>query len=102
MDDAERETCQQATDKNANAPEIAVRPDPAVVALFGDLRMARANLRTHEMDQVSVTAGYEDECLIFNVVGYKRYTSIGGDHGDTAVMIEITLKTVGEFGFHAM
>ncbi len=64
--------------------------------------MARANLRTHEMDQVSVTAGYEDECLIFNVVGYKRYTSIGGDHGDTAVMIEITLKTVGEFGFHAM
>ena len=63
---------------------------------------ARYDLRTNEMDQVTVNAAYEDECLIFNILGYRRYTSIGGDHGDSAVMIEITLKTVGEFGFHAM
>ena len=63
---------------------------------------ARYDLESHEMDQVNATAAYEDECLIFKVIGWKRYTSIGGDHGETAVLIEITLKTVGEFGFHAM
>lgn len=74
-------------------------------AHYGHWRLgtsARANVRTHAMDQVNVSAGYEDECFIFRVIGLKRYTSIGGDHGDTAVVFEITLKTVGEFGFHAM
>jgi hypothetical protein len=33
---------------------------------------------------------------------YKRYTSIGNDHGDSAVLFQITLKTVGQFGFHPM
>lgn len=74
-------------------------------ARYGSWRLGsngRYNLESHQMDQIAVNAAYEDECLIFNVIGYKRYTSIGGDHGDTAVLIEITLKTVGEFGFHAM
>ena len=76
-----------------------------VTAHYGAWRLAtsaRADIRTHQFDAINVSGGYEDECLIFNVVAYKRYTSIAGDHGDTAVMLEITLKTVGEFGFHAM
>jgi hypothetical protein len=32
---------------------------------------------------------------------YRRFTSLSGDHGATAVLFQITLKTVGQFGFHA-
>jgi LPS-assembly protein len=49
-----------------------------------------------------VGGGYEDECFIFDLRFFRRYTSIANDHGDTAVLFQITLKTVGEFGFHAL
>jgi LPS-assembly protein len=63
---------------------------------------AQANVRTHQMTVAGLSAAYENECAIFNLNFYRRYTSIGGDHGDTVVLFEITLKTVGEFGFHPM
>lgn len=44
---------------------------------------------------------YEDECVIFDVIFNKRYTSLAGDNGSTLVLFQITLKTVGQFGFHA-
>jgi LPS-assembly protein len=72
---------------------------------YGPWRLSgttRTNLRTDMLDLVSVTGAYEDECFIFNLTAYKRYTSINGDHGDSAVMFQITFKTVGEFGFHPM
>ena len=46
-------------------------------------------------------AGYEDECFAFDVSAFKRYTSFNGDRGSTTVLFQITLKTVGTFGFHA-
>jgi LPS-assembly protein len=61
-----------------------------------------ADVRTHTMDSVSVTASYENECLIFSLFAYKRYTSLGGDNGASGVLFQITLKTVGQFGFHPM
>ena len=63
---------------------------------------ARADLRTHSMVNAAVNGSYEDECFIFSLMAYKRYTSIGGDHGDSAVMFQVTFKTVGQFGFHPM
>jgi LPS-assembly protein len=54
------------------------------------------------MDSISVTGAYENECAIFDLTFYKRYTSIAGDSGDTMVLFQITLKTVGQFGFHPM
>jgi LPS-assembly protein len=63
---------------------------------------ARANIRTHEMDSFAISGFYEDECSIFALTFYKRYTSIGNDHGDQVVLFQITLKTVGQFGFHPM
>jgi LPS-assembly protein len=50
---------------------------------------------------VGARATYENECLIFDVNAYKRYTQINGDSGSTTILFEITLKTVGQFGFHA-
>ena len=63
---------------------------------------AQADLRTHQMTSVGVGGAYENECFIFNLIAYKRYTSLGSDHGDSVVLFQITLKTVGQFGFHPM
>jgi LPS-assembly protein len=43
---------------------------------------------------------YEDECFIFDVNFSRRYTSIDNDNGGTTILFQITLKTVGQFGFH--
>ena len=70
---------------------------------YGQWRLsgyARQDLRTHSTVTTGGDVAFENECLIFHVIFYKRYTSIDGDHGDTGVLFQITLKTVGQFGFH--
>jgi LPS-assembly protein len=72
---------------------------------FGHWRFdgsGRGDLQTDQLVSLAFGGAYEDECFIFDAHFYRRYTSFNGDHGDTAVMIQITLKTVGEFGFHAL
>ncbi len=63
---------------------------------------ARGNLETSQMVGLALRGGYEDECFIFDVSFYKRYTSINNDHGSSTILFQITLKTVGQFGFHAL
>jgi hypothetical protein len=36
--------------------------------------------------------------LLYN----RRYTSFNGDSGSSAVMLQLTFKTVGTFGFRAL
>jgi LPS-assembly protein len=62
---------------------------------------ARRDLELSKMVGAGAMGQYEDECFIFNVRYDRRYTSIGTDHGATTVLFTITLKTVGQFGFHA-
>ncbi len=62
---------------------------------------ARRDLELGKMVSIGARATYENECFIFDVNLAKRYTSIGGDNGNTTVLFEITLKSVGQFGFHA-
>lgn len=63
---------------------------------------ARRDMQLNKMTTMGAGATYEDECFVFDVSFYRRYTSINGDHGDTTILFQITLKTVGEFGFHAL
>ncbi len=60
----------------------------------------RRDLTLGKMVGVGAHATYEDECFIFDVNFYRRYTSINNDSGGTTILFEITLKTVGQFGFH--
>jgi LPS-assembly protein len=95
------------TQPTATEPYPAPRDEISVgmTSHYGQWRFsgsAQADLRTHQMDAVVAGVAYENECAIFNLTFYKRYTSIGGDHGDSAVLFQITLKTVGQFGFHPM
>ena len=54
------------------------------------------------MASVAAGGAYEDECFIFDVSFQRRYTSINNDHGASTILFEVTLKTIGEFGFHAL
>jgi LPS-assembly protein len=62
----------------------------------------RRDIRQDKMVGANADASYEDECFIFDVRINRRYTSIDGDRGDTVILFQVTLKTVGEFGFHAL
>ena len=59
------------------------------------------DLRLGKDTSLTLGTTYEDECLIFDVALYRRYTSILTDRGDSGVLFSVTLKSVGEFGFHA-
>ena len=60
----------------------------------------RRDIQLSKFDSVGAHATYENECLIFDVNFLRRYTSINNDHGGTTLLFQITLKTVGQFGFH--
>lgn len=59
------------------------------------------DLRLGKESSDGINATYEDECLIFDTLLYHRYTSLNADHGDSGLLFNVTLKSVGEFGFHA-
>eukprot|EP01037_Dinobryon_pediforme_P001357 gene1357-1374_t len=61
----------------------------------------RRDLRLNKFVGFEASTTYEDECFIFDLRFYKRYTSVLNDNGDTGLQFNITLKTVGEFGFKA-
>jgi len=60
---------------------------------------ARADTESGELATMGGDAKYEDECTIFDIHFLRRYTSINGDHGNTAILFTITFKTVGQIGF---
>jgi LPS-assembly protein len=62
----------------------------------------RRDLSTNQFVSVGAEGAYEDECYIFDVKFFRRYTSVNNDSGSTTVLFQITLKTVGQFGFHAL
>ena len=63
---------------------------------------ARRNLATNQMISYGATAAYEDECFILDVRFTRRFTSLLGDNGSTALLFFFTFKTVGQFGYRAI
>ena len=62
----------------------------------------RRDLATNQMVSVGADAIYEDECFIFDLRLFRRYTSINGDNGSTAILFLLTFKTIGQFGYRAL
>ncbi len=60
----------------------------------------RRDLTLSKLVGIGAHGTYEDECFIFDVNFFRRYTSINNDHGGTTILFQVTLKTVGQFGFH--
>jgi LPS-assembly protein len=63
---------------------------------------ARRDLQSQRMVSVGADAIYEDECYILDFKFFRRYTSYNGDNGATTVLIQMTFKTIGQFGFRAL
>ncbi len=63
---------------------------------------ARRNIQLNQMVSVGADAVYEDECYILDLRVYRRYTTYNGDNGATTALIQMTFKTVGQFGFKAL
>ncbi len=63
---------------------------------------ARRDLATNQMVSVGGDAVYEDECFIFDIRYYRRYVSINGDNGASALLFLLTFKTIGQFGYRAL
>jgi LPS-assembly protein len=63
---------------------------------------ARRDLQPNQMVGVGADAIYEDECYILDFRFFRRYTSFNGDNGSTTLLIQMTLKTIGQFGFKAL
>ena len=59
------------------------------------------DLTTNMMVNAGGRATYEDECVILDLSFYRRYTTLNGDNGSQTFMLQITLKTIGQFGYHA-
>jgi LPS-assembly protein len=62
----------------------------------------RRNLATNQMVYLGASAAYEDECFILDVRLARRYTSLPGDSGSTALLFFFTFKTIGQFGYRAI
>ncbi len=91
------------------ASALATTPRNEVVAGIktstGPYRLhaaARHDLQMHKMVSLDAGGAYEDECFIFDLSLQRRYTSINNDHGASTILFEITFKTIGQFGFHAL
>jgi LPS-assembly protein len=63
---------------------------------------ARRDLTDNQMVSVNADATYENECFILALRFYRRYTSLNGDNGATTLLIQLTFKTIGQFGFSAL
>lgn len=71
---------------------------------FGPWKLSgfmRRDIKNNEFVSAGGHGTYENECFIFDVTAFRRYTSIDNDHGSTTILFQITLKTVGQYGFHA-
>ncbi len=76
----------------------------SVNSKLGDYKVggyARRDLATNQMIAVGANAAYENECYIFDVIFTKLYTTINNQSGSTSVLVQMTFKSVGTFGYHA-
>ena len=74
-------------------------------ARWGNYHMSvsgQRNMQTSKLDTLVADAAYEDECFIMDLRLSRRYTSFNGDSGSSALLLQLTFKTVGAFGFRAL
>jgi len=77
----------------------------AVSSNWGNYRFngwARRDLQSNRMVGAGADAIYEDECYILDFRFARRFTSFNGDNGSLSVMVQMTFKTIGQFGFRAL
>jgi LPS-assembly protein len=62
----------------------------------------RRDLATNRMVDWGGDGIYEDECFIFDFRVFRSYYTLNGVSGSTTVLLLLTFKTIGQFGYRAM
>ena len=76
-----------------------------VSSRWNEYRFSGYARRDIENDRMVIFGGdlvYENECFIFDLRFYRRYTSFNNDNGSSTVVFLITFKTIGQFGYRAL
>lgn len=60
------------------------------------------NLEINKFDNVSASAGWQNNCFGININFYKRFTEFNGDNGNTMVLVQFNFKTLGTVGFNSL
>ncbi len=81
--------------------EITVNASGRVGA-YGFSGYHRRDLATGKPTSLGAQVSWENECVILEASLNRRYTSLLGDNGNTLVLFQVTLKTVGQFGYKAL
>ena len=81
--------------------EISLGADSRIGQYHFSANMRR-DLSTNKMVSVAAQGSWENECVIFSILYYRQYTEVGTYSGSSAVLFQVTLKTIGQFGFHAL
>lgn len=63
---------------------------------------ARRDLAANEMVAYGGDLIYEDECFILDLKFNRRYTTYLYENGATTLLLQFTLKTIGQFGYRAL
>jgi LPS-assembly protein len=63
---------------------------------------AQRDLARNQMIAAGADLIYENECLILDFRFYRRFTYLAGYGSSTTFLIQITFKTIGQFGFRAL
>lgn len=97
----------QVTPPAANSPFYFPRNEVTLglSSTWGAYRVSgtvRRDLATNKLVWIGGDAVYEDECFIFDLRLFRRYTSINGDNGSTTLLFLLTFKTIGQFGYRAL
>jgi len=91
----------------ANSPFFSSRNEATLTLSsdWGRYRFSgfvRRDLVRNQMVAYGADLIYEDECFIFDLKFAKRYVAYLSDPGATTVLFQITLKTIGQFGYRAL
>ena len=63
---------------------------------------ARRDVSANRMVAIGADAIYEDECFIFDFRAFRNYVNIDGEDGSTTILLLVTFKTIGQFGYRAL
>ncbi|MGC9271207.1 LPS-assembly protein LptD, partial [Acidiphilium sp.] len=82
--------------------EITLGASTTLVPHWSFSGATQRNIETGQFDNAALTATWQNECTAVNISFYRSFTSFNYDHGTTTLLINITLKTLGNFGFSAL
>ena len=94
---------------NLNPPSVYFQPRKEITAnLTANLGPwsvsggMQRNMETGKFDNISASAGWQNDCFGVNLIFDKTYTSFNLDNGSTLVLVQFNFKTLGTVGFNTL